>query len=314
MKVSLSRREFLRYLSAGAVVGTGALAGGCSWAARGPRRGALRVVFYTDVHARQEWETPTALAMAAEAINRQKADIVIGGGDLITDGFQSSAATVAPRWDVYMGMHRALDGEVHTVIGNHDLVAAIPEDGSRPAQDPRSEYRRQLGVSNTYYSFDALGYHFILLDAIDVVGGADKYHGRVSAAQLDWIREDLASVPSSQPIILVLHIPLVTGFYQMTEGAIEAAPANRVVINNREVLGLFESHDLRLVLQGHLHVSELIRWGSTTFVTGGAISGKWWRGAWHGTREGFAVLTLRDDRIDWEYLSYGWTARRPRGV
>ncbi|MGD2031767.1 MAG: calcineurin-like phosphoesterase C-terminal domain-containing protein, partial [Gammaproteobacteria bacterium] len=78
--------------------------------------------------------------------------------------------------------------------------------------------------------------------------------------------------------------------------------------------GLFESHNLLLVLQGHLHVSELIRWGGTTFVTGGAVSGKWWRGSWHGTPEGFTVLTLRGERIDWEYVTYGWKARRPRNA
>ncbi|MGD1977570.1 MAG: metallophosphoesterase [Gammaproteobacteria bacterium] len=314
MTKQFSRRDFLRYLGSGAVTGTAAILTGCSWTTGGTGSPPLRIVFYTDVHARREWDTPAALTMAADAINRQKADIVIGGGDFITDGFQSSAAAVADRWDVYMDMHRALEGQVHAVIGNHDLVGAIPEDGSAPAEDPRSEFRRRIGVSRTFYSFDAGGYHFMLLDSMDIIGGSLKYRGYVSAEQLEWIRADLATVPGSRPIVLALHMPLVTGFYQMTEGAAEPAPANRVVVNNREVLGLFESHNLLLVLQGHLHVSELIRWGGTTFVTGGAVSGKWWRGSWHGTPEGFTVLTLRGERIDWEYVTYGWKARRPRNA
>ena len=74
---------------------------------------------------------------------------------------------------------------------------------------------------------------------------------------------------------------------------------------------LFDRHNLLLVLQGHLHVDEMIRWRGTTFITGGAVCGKWWRGAWHGTREGFGTVTLRRGRVEWEYHSYGWQARRP---
>jgi hypothetical protein len=106
-------------------------------------------------------------------------------------------------------------------------------------------------------------------------------------------------------------VPLLTGFYQATVGGVEAAPRNRVVVNNRDVLGRFEGRNLILVLQGHLHVDEMLRWRNTTFITGGAVSGKWWRGPWHGTREGFGVVTLREDRVEWRYVNYGWEARRP---
>ncbi len=61
---------------------------------------------------------------------------------------------------------------------------------------------------------------------------------------------------------------------------------------------------LQLVLQGHLHVREEVRWGGTTFLTGGAVSGAWWRGAFHGTPPGFNVITLSDDRVECEYRAY----------
>ncbi len=120
------------------------------------------------------------------------------------------------------------------------------------------------------------------------------------------------ALPRTTPIVVALHIPLLTAFYGATEGTTFAARPNRVVVNNREVLELFEEHNLVLVLQGHLHASELIRWQGTTFITAGAISGKWWRGSWFGTPEGFNIVTLRGNRVDWEYVEYGWTARRPR--
>lgn len=302
----------MRSLLAGGATASMVGASHLAWAAEGPDQGTLRLVFYSDVHARTEWDTPKALASAADAINEQRPDIVVACGDLITDGFQSSAETVAPRWDAYMKMHRSLDGEVHAAIGNHDLVAAIPEDGSEPSDDPRRIFRERLGVARTYYSFDALGYHFMLLDSINILGEKSKYQGLIDLEQMQWIEEDLAGLSQETPIILALHIPLLTGFFQATAGATIAAPAGRVVVNNIDVFNLFKNHNLMLVLQGHLHVTEMLRWKNMTFITGGALSGKWWRGSYHDTPEGFNLVVLNGNNIEWDYLTYGWDARRPR--
>jgi 3',5'-cyclic AMP phosphodiesterase CpdA len=314
MSKRVSRRSFAKLM-----LGTGActVVGGCYrnvWGVTGAPSGSLRIVFYTDVHARTEWETPLALARAAEAINAQEADLILGGGDLITDGFQNAAAKVARRWDVYMAFHSALNGEVHSAIGNHDLVGAIPEDGSPPSLDPRAEFRHRLGVSRTYYSFDMLGYHIVLLDSIQVTGDVSKYQGLVGPEQMAWLKEDLAGTAKGMPIILVLHMPLLTAFYQATERATAAAPPGRVVVNNVDVLDLLDNYNVVLVLQGHLHVAEMLKWRSTAFITGGAVCGRWWRGSWQGTPEGFSVITLHENRVDWDYITYDWEARRPPGV
>ena len=308
----ITRRQFL----AGMTAGLGFLAGGGlmkrSWATAGSKKGSLRLVFYTDIHTRTEWETPLALEKAAHAINRMNPDLVIAGGDLITDGFQSSAAVAEPRWQAYMKMHRAIKADLYPTIGNHDLVAAIPEDGSTPTVDPRAVYLSHMGLERTYYSFDASGYHFLVLDSIRCIGGRLHYQGMISGEQLEWMKHDLSMVHASTPIVLVTHIPLLTAFYSATEGATFAAKANRVVTNNLAVFRLIENHNVILVLQGHLHISELIRWRDITFIVGGAVCGQWWRGPWHGTQEGFNLLTLAGNRVDWEYIDYGWEARRPQ--
>jgi len=303
----LTRREMLA-LSGAALA---ALPARASWPAPGAAGEAFRIVFYTDVHARTEWETPRALAMAAAAINAATPELIVAGGDLITDGFQSSAATVEPRWQAYLEMHRSLRPRVEPVLGNHDLVAAIPEDGTPSSADPRQRFRTAFSLERTYRSVAAGSYRLLILDSVSVVGGDDQYHGRIEPDQLGWLASEVESIDRSTPIVLATHIPLLTGFYQATQGATAAAPANRIVVNNREVLELFADHNLLLVLQGHLHVAEMLRWRDTTFITGGALCGKWWRGSWHGTGEGFGVLTLRPDRIDWEYRGYGWKAVRP---
>ena len=307
----LTRREFL----GATLVGAGALACGTHKSPRilpepttGPR---LRLVFYTDIHARTEWETPQAMAIAAEAINASKPDLVIAGGDLITDGFQSSAQTVAPRWDAYMKMHSAIRSTVYPVMGNHDLVAAMPEDGTQPSANPRAIFCEKMGLERPWYAFDAGGYRFFILDSVHVTGGEQKFEGRVPREQMDWLQSELAALPAGRPLVVVTHMPLLTGFFQTSEGATAPAPRNRVVVNNREVLALFEGRNLLVVLQGHLHVNERLWWRGTTFITGGAISAKWWRGPWHGTEEGFGLLTLEGNQVGWEYVDYGWEAKRP---
>jgi len=311
MMYSITRRNFLEKLVAGFTL----LLGGCSkkiiWSVTGPDKGSVRLVFYTDVHARVEWETPLAMERASQAINAYNPDIVLSGGDLITEGFQSSSVRVAPRWDAYMtNMHRAIKADLYPTIGNHDLVAAGPEDGSAKAEDPRAIYLDHMGLDQTYYSFDAVGYHFVILDSIQITNDEFRYHGNIQPEQLEWLKQDLSNVPSGTPVVIVTHIPILTAFYSGTMGATFSAPKNRVVVNNFEILKVFESHNVILVLQGHLHVKEMIRWRDTTFIVGGAVSGKWWRGPWYGTEEGFNIITLKGNRVEWEYFDYGWTAHR----
>jgi 3',5'-cyclic AMP phosphodiesterase CpdA len=311
MTNSISRRNFLGKLICGIALlaGGGSIKTGCSMG--GSEKGSLRLVFYTDVHARTEWDTPTAMALAANAINAQKPDLVIAGGDLITEGFQSSAATVAPRWDAYMKMNQAIKADVYPAMGNHDLVAAIPADGTPAAEYPRTVYLDRMGLEQTYYSFSAAGYHFIILDSIQVTGDEFKYQGIIGSRQLDWLKQDLSTVSKETPIVLVTHIPLLSSFFSASKGATYAARPNRVIVNNREVLQTLENHNLILVLQGHLHVSEMIKWQNTTFITGGAVCGKWWRGVWYGTEEGFYDISLTGNQVECFYIDYGWVAKRP---
>lgn len=309
----MNRRQFLLTTSAGATAWAMGLPRRFAWAASpdAPRE-ALRIAFFTDIHTRTEWETPEALRLTARLINERKADLVICAGDCITDGFQNSRAFVAPRWKAYReNLHDLLEPRAETAMGNHDLVGAMPEDGSEPEADPRADFREQLGIENIYRSFDAGGYHVILLDSVQITREKLKYRGFIDDEQMAWLRADVSTVNPATPIILVTHMPLLSSFPAATMGNMAAATENRAIVNNREVLDVFSEHRLPLVLQGHNHVNELLRWRDTTFITGGAVCAKWWRGPWFGTEEGFGVVTLRKDRVEWDYVDIGWTARRP---
>jgi 3',5'-cyclic AMP phosphodiesterase CpdA len=308
--MNLSRREFLA--AAGAAAVSLGFPRRASWAlADGPRE-SLRIAFFTDIHARVEWDTPIAMELAAEKINAQKADLVICGGDCITDGFDSPREAVADRWRAYRE-HLAdrLSIRPITAIGNHDFVGVIPKDGSEPEADPRAAFKEELGEPETIRAVDAGGCRILVLDCVDITRDELNYRGFIDGAQIAWLRDEISRTPETVPIILVTHMPLLTTFFQATEGGESAAPRNRIVVNNREVLDLIVDRRSTVVLQGHLHVDEILRWRGVTFITGGAICGKWWRGAWMGTEPGFGVMTWRRDRVDWEYVPLGWVARRP---
>jgi predicted phosphodiesterase len=275
---------------------------------------SLKVVFYTDVHGRLEWQTPVAMGRAAAAMTAEQADLVLCGGDMITDGFSSSRADVAARWQAYMEtMHAAIEPTPVAALGNHDLVGVAPQGGGAAEADPRIDFRERMGVERTYRSFDAHGYHVMVLDSVRVDGSEYPYVGEVDEAQLAWMAEDLGAIEPGTPIVVLTHIPLLTSFFARTRGLGQGVPPNRGVMNNQAVLDLFAGHRLLAVLQGHLHVNEMLRWGETTFITGGAVCGKWWRGVWHGTDAGYGVLQFHPDRVDWSYRTYGWVPRRPEG-
>ncbi len=276
--------------------------------------GSLKIAFVTDIHARTEWDTPLALEKAAAAINAEQPDLIVGGGDYITEGFESPASAVAVRWEVFRSFQQALEARLEPAMGNHDLVAARPSDGSPPAPDPRAIFRQFFGLESPVRSFDFEGVHFMFLDPIVITRDRGlPYRMEIPDEQVEWIRQDLEGVARSTPIVLVSHAPLRSGQYREAEEAGSAPPPNRVVVNHQVVLDLFYQHRLVLVLQGHLHVEEVLREGGITFITGGAVCGQWWRGPWQGTPEGFGVATLEEGGVAWRYVPYGWKARRPAG-
>jgi len=313
MSGELQRRDFIKGTAAAGILASTGFS--CKAEESGVDSARpLRIAYYTDIHSRVEWDTPKALLKVAEAINAQNPDMVLCGGDLITDGFQAGADSLEPRWDAYFELHKKIKAPVHTIIGNHDLVGAIPEDGTEPEQDPRRVFKEKMGLDKTYRIVKQHGYVFFLLDCFEVSGGDQKYRGYINEEQQAWIKKELAEIPEDQGIIILSHMPFLSTYYQAVYGATEAMPSNRIVENSKEVLKLFRGHSLLAVLQGHIHVNEHIQWKGIHFITGGAVCAKWWRGPWHGTEEGFGMLTLTGHQVTWEYIDYGWEEKRPEGV
>jgi len=281
------------------------------------RAGTLRLVFFTDTHTQPELSAAEGTALALQKIKSLKPDLCIQGGDHCFDLAAVPRERSLLLLDLYGKTEHALDGiPIHHVIGNHDVFGRDPG-ANVPTSDPlygKKAFEQRFNTK-TYRSFDEKGYHFILLDSIQITPQRD-FDAMVDPDQLAWLTNDLASTPAGTPILIVSHVPLVSAAPQYAPPGDKAAKAAAyqaitglhgfLLGNAREVTQLFEGHNVIAVLQGHTHINETVFWRNTPYITSGAVSGNWWKGSRWGTPEGFTLVDLHAGTARWHYQTYGW--------
>jgi len=117
------------------------------------------------------------------------------------------------------------------VPGEHDV-----------AIDDGVEYRARFGkgtLGTGWYSFTHKGVHFIGLNNCQQIDSL----GRLGAEQLAWLKQDLAALPASTPIIVFAHIPLWMVYPEWGWGTQDGADA----------LALLKRFGSVTVLNGHIH-------------------------------------------------------------
>ncbi|MFK7863108.1 MAG: calcineurin-like phosphoesterase C-terminal domain-containing protein [Pseudohongiellaceae bacterium] len=92
--------------------------------------------------------------------------------------------------------------------GNHDINFASPD-----SVFANETFKSHFGP--TYYSFNHGNVHFVALNNVEYAGkdqqfGNSTYRGYIPEDQLEWLAQDLASVPPEKLIVIATHIPLVT--------------------------------------------------------------------------------------------------------
>lgn len=267
---------------------------------------AFQFAFITDIHVEPERNATEGLLAAIDTINIINPDFVITGGDLIMDALGQSWSRADSLYKLYIKTSQHFKMTVYNTIGNHEIYGIYHRskaDRSHPEFGEKM-FTNRLGKS--YYSFNHKGWHFMIINSIEEAETGNAYKGYVDSAQMEWIKKDLETVDPERPIIISTHIPMATTFYNVTDNPLYAKKPGDVIVNTPEVLKLFEGHNLKLVLQGHMHILEEIKIRGITFVTAGAISAGWWKGPYYGIEEGFALVTLNGNDFEWEYVDYGW--------
>ena len=221
----------------------------------------------------------------------------IQGGDHIFD-----ALGVARLWAdgliaLYDRTQHDLGMDAHHTIGNHDCFGVYARRGAAPTDPLYGKKFFEDHFGRLHSAFDHRGVHFVVLDSIGITDDRD-YEGRIDADQIAWLSRDLAALSAGAPIVVVSHIPLVTGFdsYAPPELPVSRHHKNSVV-NAWQVIPLFAGHNVLGVLQGHTHINETVLWHGVPYITGGTVSGNWWHGTHLGTPEGFTIVTVADNRL-----------------
>jgi len=269
---------------------------------------AFSFAFLTDIHLQPELGASYGFQWAIKEVNRHNPDFVLTGGDLVMDVLNQTYDRADSLYKMYKDLSGKFKMPVYNTVGNHEVfgwqrkekgIEEHPEFGKKM-------FEERLG--KRFYSFDHKGWHFIVLDVI-YLGEDGQYKGRVDEEQLSWLAEDLNEVDTLTPIAFTSHYPFVTSATQVVRGSTVANPESMVVTNSREVLGMFSEYNLRLVLQGHLHfLEDIYVQNQVHFITGGAVSGKWWNNTPESKpEEGFVMIHVEGDRLEWEYVDFGWT-------
>lgn len=264
---------------------------------------SFEFAFMTDLHIRPDMNAPKGFQMAIDAVNQLNPDFVLTGGDLIFDALRGNKSRSDSLFTLFTKMSKGFNMPYYPCMGNHDLFAVYkesPEDKNHPDYN-YGMYERYFGDS--YYSFDHKGWHFIVLNSL-IATDDYQYKGYIHDEQLAWLKNDLSSVGKERPIVVVTHIPLVTT-WQFVNGG------DRTVENSVEVFKLLADHNLKLVLQGHIHWYE---YGFVNdrfhFITGGSIAGNGWKGRRHNTKEGFVYIKVNGDDVSFQYMDHGWEQER----
>ncbi|WP_263383727.1 metallophosphoesterase family protein [Granulicella arctica] len=311
----LDRRHFLSLLGA---AGVSAALPKATFAA--PAIEPFTFLFITDTHLQPELDAAKGTDMAFKKARGIKADFAIQGGDHVFDSLGVSKAKASSLYDLYGKTEQDLGMKLHHTIGNHDVLGVYPASGMAPTDPLYGKKLFEERFGKTYYSFDHKGVHFVVLDSIGITKDR-AYEGRVDEDQLLWLSKDLNALPAGTPIIVSVHIPLVTAFLSYVPEVPVApnAPPTAThhglsVANSSDVIDLFAAHNVIGVLQGHTHINERVEWRGVPYITSGAVCGNWWHGTRMGTPEGFTVASVANGRLTTRYETYGFQTVAPQNT
>ncbi len=263
--------------------------------------------FLTDIHLQPELNAVAGFQMAIDTINQINPDFVLTGGDLVMDALDQSYGRADSLYTLYKEVSGHLNMPVYNTVGNHEVYGWHRDEEGIEKHPEFGKMMFETKMGERFYSFDHKGWHFIVLDAI-YRGEDGHYIGKIDQEQIEWLKSDLLKVDLKTPLAISVHIPFITSSTQLTQGSLAANTEGGVISNSLEVLTLFREHNLRLVLQGHLHfLEDIFVQNQVHFITGGAVCGRWWKNQPENLPEGFLLLHLNGEKVDWEYVDYGWT-------
>ena len=263
-----------------------------------------------DLNAFREYYLPALRNVLAEAEGRPVYNIVLGDmtWDIFWDGVNLSR---------YAAMARQFPLKTFHVIGNHDYDMSFTDDAKAAQQ-----YVSKLGP--LWYSFNLGKNHFVVLD--DIVYKNEKesrnHDTYVSDEQIEWLRKDLAYVPTSYRVFVAMHCTAFQVKGISSGGVLDTGLAFDPAYKENALLECLKGREVHFIT-GDTHINQSIP--PESGCVGGedfyehnvaAVCSSWWW-TWYlsnnhickdGSEGGFLVFSADGEEISWKYrsLAYGY--------
>ncbi|UCC97298.1 MAG: metallophosphoesterase [Phycisphaerales bacterium] len=184
-------------------------------------------------------ESLEKMSECVELMNKQEVDFLVELGDFKDQDDPPVEENTISYLQAVEGVFQQFTGSIYHVLGNHDM------DSISKSQFLANVENTRIAPGASYYSFGLNGLHFVILDANYISNGTDYDHGNFSwtdanipPAELDWLRQDLASVEA--PVIVFIHQLLDgTGSHYVKN----AANVRQILEASGKVLAVFQGHN-----------------------------------------------------------------------
>ncbi|WP_265109281.1 metallophosphoesterase family protein [Halosolutus halophilus] len=230
-----------------------------------------RLAILSDVHlatdATGTWKvfhrTERHLRGAVAAVNDRDVDGVVVAGDLTRNG-------VPAEFDLFDDL-AAFDPPAVAVPGNHDFPTTFDEHDSLPIR--KFEERYTPGGLPFRIRFGDLAVFGLDSHAATPGSPAETWDGRIDAEQLMWLDEVLTDADADASIVVVHHnLPATGDLYERYRAELPVAGEVPGFSNPEPLVDLLVSHDVALVVTGHLHFPAIERADGVTELTVPAVS------------------------------------------
>lgn len=271
----------------------------------------FRIAHITDVHIMPLIGAAKGFSRCLDHIQSlpDKPDLIINSGDAIMDAHRGGRAVAEKQWRLWSEVvEKELSIPIVQSLGNHDIW--VKNESPQSIIDGKKFALDKIQEADFYYSKDLGAWHLISLDSISPNHEGKWYTGKIDEAQMHWLKNELAAIPSYKPVLIVSHIPILAACIFFDGDRYENnqwnVPGRWMHEDAHELKNLFIKHsNVKLAISGHIHLLDKVEYNGVTYCCNGAVSGAWWAGNYQQTKPGYAIIDLyADGRFNNTYTSY----------
>lgn len=280
----------------------------------------VRIAFASDLHLSDDPSVLSQVETVIEAIKSVQPHVVFILGDLHGDANSADPLEAESIFKEVNQFREDLIAPSYCALGNHDIFGWSPK-GAGPSKHPlfgKLMFEKLIGPR--FYSLNIAGFHLIVLDVLEGKRREEGWNifGWLDKTQQRWLREDLSTIPSETPLIILTHFPLLSSHLAIYRDFFHQSPALKYEYQGYKVGGSYVANldqwynllghfrDITFI-SGHLHIFEDLalkgREKILRFYCCGALC------VWQGDNEilspylnisfppGFLMLTLQEGKV-----------------